>query len=143
MHVMYVFIIRCVSTVFRCCVFSSRRRHTRCALVTGVQTWALPISYELNVVTGERRQLKQQPVLGYDASKYATERTWATARDGTKVPVSLVYRKGFEKNGKAALLQYAYGSYGHSIDPAFSSTTVSLLDRGMVYAIAHIRGGQE
>src|SRR5690606_37073209 len=100
-------------------------------------------TYELNVVTGERRQLKQQPVLGYDASKYATERTWATARDGTKVPVSLVYRKGFEKNGKAALLQYAYGSYGHSIDPAFSSTTVSLLDRGMVYAIAHIRGGQE
>jgi len=100
-------------------------------------------TYELNVETGERRQLKQQPVLGYDASKYATERTWATARDGTKVPVSLVYRKGFEKNGKAALLQYAYGSYGHSIDPAFSSTTVSLLDRGMVYAIAHIRGGQE
>lgn len=100
-------------------------------------------TYELNVDTGERRQLKQQPVLGYDASRYATERTWATARDGTKVPVSLVYRKGFEKNGKAALLQYAYGSYGHSIDPAFSSTTVSLLDRGMVYAIAHIRGGQE
>src|SRR3546814_13137575 len=59
------------------------------------------------------------------------------------VSVSLVYRKGFEKNGKAALLQYAYGSYGHSIDPAFRSTTVSLLDRGMVYAIAHIRGGQE
>ena len=99
--------------------------------------------YELNVETGERRQLKQQPVLGYDASKYATERLWATARDGTRVPVSVVYRKGFEKNGKAALLQYAYGSYGHSIDPAFSATTVSLLDRGMVYAIAHVRGGQE
>ena len=100
-------------------------------------------TYELNVETGERRQLKQQPVLGYDASKYATERLWATARDGTRVPVSVVYRKGFEKNGKAALLQYAYGSYGHSIDPAFSATTVSLLDRGMVYAIAHVRGGQE
>ena len=100
-------------------------------------------TYELNVETGERRQLKQQPVLGYDASKYATERTWATARDGTRVPVSLVYRKGFERNGKAALLQYAYGSYGHSIDPAFSATAVSLLDRGMVYAIAHVRGGQE
>src|SRR3546814_14363568 len=100
-------------------------------------------TYELNVETGERRQLKQQPVLGYDASKYATERTWATARDGTKVPVSLVYRKGFEKNGKAALLPYAYGSYGHSIDQAFSSTTVSLLDRGLAYAIPHIRGGQE
>lgn len=100
-------------------------------------------TYELNVETGERRQLKQQPVLGYDPTKYATERLWATARDGTRVPVSVVYRKGFEKNGKGALLQYAYGSYGHSIDPTFSATTVSLLDRGMVYAIAHIRGGQE
>ena len=57
--------------------------------------------------------------------------------------MSVVYRKGFEKNGKAALLQYAYGSYGHSTDPTFSLTNVSLLDRGMVYAIAHIRGGQE
>lgn len=100
-------------------------------------------TYEINVETGERRQLKQQPVLGYDSSQYATERLWATARDGTRVPVSVVYKKGFVKNGKAALLQYAYGSYGNSIDPAFSSTIVSLLDRGMVYAIAHIRGGQE
>ncbi len=100
-------------------------------------------TYELNTKTGERRQLKQQPVLGYDPSKYTTERLWATARDGTKIPVSVVYKKGFEKNGKAALLQYAYGSYGHSTDPTFSLTTVSLLDRGMVYAIAHIRGGQE
>ncbi|MFC3660817.1 S9 family peptidase [Luteimonas notoginsengisoli] len=100
-------------------------------------------TYELNVETGERRRLKQQPVLGYDPAKYATERLWATARDGTRIPVSVVYRKGFEKDGKAALLQYAYGSYGHSIDPAFSATAVSLLDRGMVYAIAHIRGGQE
>lgn len=100
-------------------------------------------TYELNTQTGERRQLKQQPVIGYDASKYATERVWATARDGTKIPVSLVYKKGFEKNGKAALLQYAYGSYGSSMDPGFSLTNVSLLDRGMVYAIAHIRGGQE
>ncbi len=99
--------------------------------------------YEFDTQTGERRQLKQQPVLGYDPSKYATERLWATARDGTKIPVSVVYRKGFEKNGKAALLQYAYGSYGHSTDPAFSATNVSLLDRGMVYAIAHVRGGQE
>ena len=67
----------------------------------------------------------------------------STARDGAKVPVSLVYRKGFEKNGKAAMLQYGYGSYGASMDPGFSVTTVSLLDRGMVYALAHIRGGQE
>lgn len=100
-------------------------------------------TYELNTDTGERRQLKQQPVIGYDASKYATERVWATARDGTRIPVSLVYKKGFEKNGKAAMLQYAYGSYGHSMDPGFSITNVSLLDRGMVYALAHIRGGQE
>lgn len=100
-------------------------------------------TYELNVATGERRLLKQQPVIGYDPSKYATERTWATARDGTRIPVSLVYRKGFRKDGTAALLQYAYGSYGMSMDPGYSLTTTSLLDRGMVYAIAHIRGGQE
>ena len=100
-------------------------------------------TYELNVETGERRQLKQQPVIGYDASKYTTERVWVEARDGTRVPVSLVYRNGFEKNGKGALFQYAYGSYGLSMDPGFNSTAVSLLDRGVVYAIAHIRGGQE
>ena len=99
--------------------------------------------YELNTQTGERRLLKQQPVLGYDPARYVTERLWATARDGARIPVSVVYKKGFEKNGKGALLQYAYGSYGHSTDPTFSLTNVSLLDRGMVYAIAHIRGGQE
>ncbi len=99
--------------------------------------------YELNVRSGERRQLKQEPVIGYDPSRYVTERLWATARDGTRVPVSLVYRKGFERDGTAAMLQYAYGSYGSSTDPGFNSTVVSLLDRGMVYAIAHIRGGQE
>jgi len=100
--------------------------------------------YEMNVRTGERRLLKQKPVLGgYDPANYVTERLWATARDGTKIPVSVVYRKGFEKNGKAALLQYAYGSYGHSTDPAFSVSNVSLLDRGMAYAIAHVRGGEE
>jgi oligopeptidase B len=100
-------------------------------------------TYELNVRTGERRMLKRQPVIGYDPDKYVTERLWATARDGTRIPVSLVYRKGFKRDGTAALLQYAYGSYGLSSDPGFSLTNVSLLDRGMVYAIAHIRGGQE
>ncbi len=100
-------------------------------------------TYELDTSSGERRMLKQQPVIGYDASKYTTERLWATARDGTKIPVSLVYRKGFERNGTAAMLQYAYGSYGSSTDPGFNLPSVSLLDRGMVYAIAHIRGGQE
>ena len=100
-------------------------------------------TYEINVATGERRQLKQQPVIGYDPSQYVTERVWSEARDGTRVPVSLVYRRGFEKNGRAAMLQYAYGSYGSSMDPGFNLAVVSLLDRGMVYAIAHIRGGQE
>ena len=101
-------------------------------------------TYELNVKTGERRQLKQQPVPGYDASKYATERVWVPARDGkTRIPVSLVYRKDFTRDGTAALLQYGYGSYGMSMDPNFSTSVVSLLDRGMVYALAHIRGGQE
>jgi oligopeptidase B len=100
-------------------------------------------TYELNTVTGERRLLKQQPVIGYDPSKYVTERVWVTARDGAKVPVSLVYRKGFKRDGSAAMLQYAYGSYGASMDPGFSVVNVSLLDRGMVYALAHIRGGQE
>ncbi|HWR96327.1 MAG TPA: S9 family peptidase, partial [Arenimonas sp.] len=100
--------------------------------------------YEVNMATSERRLLKRDPVLGgYDPDDYVTERQWAPARDGTKIPVSLVYRKGFEKNGSAALLQYSYGSYGLSTDPRFSIINVSLLDRGMVYAIAHIRGGQE
>ncbi|KRB11325.1 peptidase [Lysobacter sp. Root690] len=112
-------------------------RYTYTSLTTPATT------YELNTQTGERKLLKRQPVIGYDSEKYVTERFWATARDGVKVPVSLVYKKGFEKNGKAALLQYAYGSYGMSMDPGFNSTVVSLLDRGMVYAIAHIRGGQE
>ncbi len=100
-------------------------------------------TYELNVASGERRQLKQQPVPGYDPSHYVTERLWATARDGSRIPVSVVYRKGFRKDGSAALLQYAYGSYGISSDPGFSVSVISLLDRGMVYAIAHVRGGQE
>ncbi len=100
-------------------------------------------SYEVDTQTGERKLLKREPVLGYDSDKYVTERQWATARDGTKVPMSIVYKNGFKKDGTAALLQYAYGSYGLSMDPAFNGPVVSLLDRGMVYAIAHIRGGQE
>ena len=110
----------------------------------GYTSLATPATtYELNVRTGERRELKRQPVPGYDPAQYVTERVWAPAKDGTKIPVSIVYKKGFQKNGKAAMLQYGYGSYGASMDPGFSVTTVSLLDRGMVYALAHIRGGQE
>jgi len=100
--------------------------------------------YEVNTENGERKLLKRDPILGgYNPDDYVTERQWASARDGTKIPVSIVYKKGFKKDGKAALLQYAYGSYGLSSDPRFSVVNVSLLDRGMVYAIAHIRGGQE
>ena len=100
-------------------------------------------TYELDTRTGERKLLKRQPVLGYDPANYVTERVWATARDGTKIPVSIVYKKGFKRDGSAALMQYGYGSYGASTDPTFNLAAVSLLDRGMVYAIAHIRGGQE
>ncbi|WP_374348488.1 S9 family peptidase [Chitinimonas sp.] len=100
--------------------------------------------YEVNMRSGERKLLKQQAVLGgFVRDNYVTERVWATARDGVKIPVSLVYRKGFKRDGSAPLYQYAYGSYGHSSDPYFRSSALSLLDRGFVYAIAHIRGGQE
>jgi oligopeptidase B len=99
--------------------------------------------YETDLRTGQRTLLKEAPVIGYDKTKYVTERVWAPARDGTKIPVSLVYRKGFKRDGTAAMLQYGSGSYGSSQDPTFSLTVVSLLDRGMVYALAHVRGGQE
>ena len=112
-------------------------RYTYDSLTTPTTT------YETNLKTGARRLLKRDVVIGYDARAYVTERLWVTARDGVRVPVSLVHRKGFKKDGKAALLQYAYGSYGISTDPRFSLTNVSLLDRGMVYAVAHVRGGQE
>ena len=102
-----------------------------------------PITYEVDSRTGARTVIKRTPAPNYDATQYITERVWATARDGTKVPVSLVYRKGFKRDGTAAMLQYGYGSYGLSTDPSWSPTIVPLLDRGMVYAIAHIRGGQE
>ncbi len=100
--------------------------------------------YDIDVASGERELLKRDPVLGdFDPANYQTERAWATARDGEKIPVSLVYRKGVKRDGTAPLYQYAYGSYGSSTDPSFSSVRLSLLDRGFVYAIAHIRGGQE
>ncbi len=100
--------------------------------------------YDYNVRTGERVLLKRDPVLGsFDPADYATEFLLAPARDGASIPVSLVYRKGFVRYGAAPLLQYGYGAYGLSIDPSFSSARLSLLDRGFVYAIAHVRGGQE
>jgi oligopeptidase B len=80
---------------------------------------------------------------GFDSAKYASEFRFATACDGTRIPVTLLYRRGTPLDGTAPLYQYAYGSYGLSTDPAFRSPILSLVDRGFVYAIAHIRGGQE
>jgi len=100
--------------------------------------------FDYNVRTRERELKKQYEVRGgYDASQYQSERIFAKAPDGVEVPISLVYRKSFERNGARPLLLYGYGSYGHSIDPRFSSDRLSLLDRGFVFAIAHIRGGAE
>lgn len=101
-------------------------------------------SIDFNMVTKERTILKEQEVLdpNFDKDNYASERVWATAADGTKVPISMVYKKGIKKDGKNPVLLYAYGSYGHTIDPYFSSIRLSLLDRGFIYAIAHVRGGE-
>lgn len=109
---------------------------------TSLTTPASIFDYDLS--SKEKTLKKQQEVLGgYDPKEYVTERLSATAKDGTKVPISLVYKKGFEKNGKAPLLLYAYGSYGASTDAGFNSSRLSLLNRGFVFAIAHIRGGQD
>ena len=88
---------------------------------------------------------KEQQVLGgkFDKNNYTEERIWATAKDGTKIPISMVYRKGLKNDGANPLLLYAYGSYGHSMDATFSSTRLTLLDRGFIFAIAHIRGGED
>jgi oligopeptidase B len=100
--------------------------------------------YDYDMRTGKQTLLKRDPVLGdYDPANYETELLFAPARDGKRIPVSLIHRKDFRRDGSAPLLQYAYGSYGLSMDPAFSSARFSLVDRGFVYAIAHIRGGQE
>ena len=101
-------------------------------------------TYDFDMATGERRLLKQEPVLGgFDSSKYAAEFRFATARDGVKIPVTLLYRRGTKLDGTAPVYQYAYGSYGLSTEPGFRSPVLSLVDRGFVYAIAHVRGGQE
>jgi oligopeptidase B len=100
--------------------------------------------YDYDVSTGERILLKRDPVMGsFDPENYRTEFLFVAARDGARVPVSLVYRKEFARDGTAPLLQYAYGAYGLSMDPYFSAARLSLLDRGFVFAIAHVRGGQE
>ncbi|WP_394336484.1 S9 family peptidase [Flavobacterium macacae] len=110
------------------------------------QSMATPSSViDFNMDTKEKEVKKEQQVLGgkFDKKNYTEERVWATAKDGTKIPISMVYRKDLKKDGKNPLLLYAYGSYGVTMDAYFSSTRLSLLDRGFVYAIAHIRGGED
>lgn len=100
--------------------------------------------FEYNMNTRERTLIKQTEVLGdFCPSNYETKRLWATATDSTRIPISLVYRKGLTQNGNNPSLLYAYGAYGYSFDPYFEHTRLSLLDRGFVYAIAHVRGGEE
>ncbi len=111
----------------------------------GYTSMVTPMStFDFNMVTGEKTLLKQQEIVGgYNSSDYHCERLMVPVSDGTLVPISLVYKKGFERNSQSPLLLYSYGSYGHSLDAGFGSARLSLLNRGFVYAIAHIRGGQE
>ena len=103
-----------------------------------------PSTYDIDLSTHEKTLLREEEVLGgFDKNNYESERIFATARDGTKVPISLVYRKGMTRNGMNPLLQYGYGSYGYTIYPEFDENVLSLLDRGFIYALAHIRGGAE
>ncbi len=100
-------------------------------------------TYDYNMDSKESKLLKRSEVVGgYESDKYQSERLYVTVRDGNKVPISIVYKKGLNKDGKNNLLLYAYGSYGSTIDPSFNSNRLSLLDRGFIYAIAHIRGSQ-
>lgn len=111
----------------------------------GYSSMTTPAStYDFNMTTKERTLMKQQEIVGgHNPEDYVSERLYVTARDGMKVPISLVYKQGTKLDGNAPLLLYGYGSYGYSLDPGFSSTRLSLLNRGCIFAIAHIRGGQE
>jgi len=112
----------------------------------GYQSLTTPSSViDFDMKTKTKTVLKEQEVLGgnFDKNNYNEERIWATAADKTKVPISIIYKKGMIKNGKNPLLQYAYGSYGYSMEDTFSTSRLSLLDRGFIFAIAHIRGGEE
>lgn len=113
-------------------------RFNYASMITPVST------YEYDFRTRQSELLKQQEIpSGYDKSKYETTRAWATTRDGVKVPISIMMKKGTKLDGSAPMLLYAYGSYGFSMTPNFSTARLSLVDRGMIYAIAHIRGGSE
>ncbi|MGY6587013.1 MAG: S9 family peptidase [Wenzhouxiangella sp.] len=117
---------------------SSRLRFIYTSMTTPTQTW------DLDVATGERELLKEVDVPGgFDSSDYVSERIWVEARDGARVPVSILRHRTTPMDGTAPLYLYGYGSYGASMDPTFATGRLSLVDRGMVFAIAHIRGGQE
>ena len=111
----------------------------------GYVTMATPSAVlQVDLRTGERTLLKQTPVLGdFDPEAYEQHREWATASDGTQVPISIVVPKGQPRDGSTPFLLYGYGSYEHSMDPFFTISRLSLLDRGMGFAIAHVRGGGE
>lgn len=127
------------------CYTSTNPEFNTDILRIGYQSMTTPNSiYDYNMKTKEKELLKQQEVVGdFNSDDYTSERIFVTAKDGAKVPVSIVYAKTTKLDGESPCLLYAYGSYGNSMDPYFSSTRLSLLDRGFVYAIAHIRGGME
>jgi oligopeptidase B len=111
----------------------------------GYTSMTTPTSvYDYDMLTKERTLLKREEIIGgYEPTDYRTDRLWAVARDGTKVPISIVYPKDFRQDGSRPLILYGYGSYGLSLDASFVSSRLSVLERGFAYAIAHIRGGQE
>jgi oligopeptidase B len=123
---------------------SNNREFNTNTLRFNYQSLVTPNSvFDYDMTTRERKLLKQTEVPGYDSSLYTSERAFATASDGTRIPLSIVYKKGLKLNGRNPLLLYGYGSYGISMSPNFSSNRLSLLERGVIYAIAHIRGGGE
>jgi oligopeptidase B len=124
---------------------STNRQFDTDVLRFGYTSLTTPNStYDYNMITREKVLLKQEEVVGgYNPAEYYSERLYAAAEDGTRVPISIVYKKGIEKDGDNPLVLYGYGSYGITQNPSFSSVRLSLLDRGFIYAIAHIRGGQD
>jgi oligopeptidase B len=102
-----------------------------------------PSSFDYGMVDHRLELVREQPVTGYDRDTLETARAWATASDGTEIPISIVHRRGLARDGGAPMLLYGYGAYEISVDPTFSIARLSLLDRGVVFAIAHVRGGGE
>ena len=125
--------------------FSVNAEYTSTMLRFSYMSMITPNStFDYDLTTKTRELLKQQEVLGgYDPKAYVSERVYVTARDGARVPLSIVYKKGTKKDGSSPVLLYAYGSYGNSMDASFSAARLSLLNRGFVFALAHIRGGEE